>query len=334
MRAAYDGRSKAATAHVGSRLAHTAAVRIVPATPEAIAEAAARLREGGLVAFPTETVYGLGARARDAVAVRRVFAQKGRPPTHPLIAHVTGEAQARTLAAEWPEVASRLARALWPGPLTLVVPKAKDVPAEVSGGSDSIAIRAPAHPVALALVEALGEPVVAPSANRYQSISPTTAAHVRASLGADADVLVLDGGPCARGLESTVLDVRVHPARILRPGPIGPGALFALGVDVELEGGDVAEDELRPSPGMDARHYAPRTPLVLAGSDAAADELVREGRAVRLALPTEPEDAARMLYAELHRLDALGAPTIVAVLPREEERWLAVRDRLRRAARP
>lgn len=306
-------------------------MRVVQANEASIAEAAARLRAGGLVAFPTETVYGLGARALDADAVRRVFAAKGRPSAHPLIAHVTGEEQARTLASEWPEVASKLARALWPGPLTLVVPRAERVPVEVSGGAPSIAIRAPAHPVAAALLEAVGEPIVAPSANRYQALSPTTAEHVRASLG-DADVLVLDGGPCARGLESTVLDVRVHPARILRPGPIGPGALFALGVEVAIATGDVAENDVRPSPGMDARHYAPRAPLFLAET---REELARlaaaEGARV-LALPADPDDAARVLYAELHRLDAEGARAIAVLMPPAEERWLAVRDRLGRAS--
>ncbi|HSN34083.1 MAG TPA: L-threonylcarbamoyladenylate synthase, partial [Ideonella sp.] len=175
--------------------------RVLPADAPAIAEAAALLRAGELVAFPTETVYGLGGRALDPAALARIFAAKGRPPTHPLIAHVTSPAEAAALSSAWDARAERLAERFWPGPLTLVVPRAPSVPAALSGGKPTVAVRAPAHPVAQALLAALGEPIAAPSANRYQTVSPTTAAHVVRSLG-DAIPLVLDGGRCQAGLES------------------------------------------------------------------------------------------------------------------------------------
>jgi L-threonylcarbamoyladenylate synthase len=317
-------------------------VRILAALPDGpdarahVAEAAERLRAGRLVAFPTETVYGLGARALDPAAVERVFETKGRPKGHPLIVHVRSEDEARTLASEWSARASRLARAFWPGPLTLVVPRAAHVPDVVTGGLATVAVRAPAHPVALALLEALGEPVVAPSANRFQSLSPTQAEHVARSLEG-ADVLVLDGGPCARGLESTVVDVTGARARVLRPGPIAPSALEAvLGEPVEVASSSVPTDAPRPSPGMDARHYAPRARLLLADGDAQAERMLAAwpgpGRAMRLRLSDDPSRAARDLYAELHALDDAGAGAIVVVLPPEGEAWGALRDRLLRAA--
>jgi L-threonylcarbamoyladenylate synthase len=314
-------------------------LEVVPDGPEAranVAEAAARLRAGGLVAFPTETVYGLGARALDPAAVERVFATKGRPKGHPLIVHVRDEVEARAVASAWSARASRLAGDFWPGPLTLVVPRAPQVPDAVTGGLATVAVRAPAHPVALALLGALGEPIVAPSANRFQRLSPTRAEHVARSLG-DADVLVLDGGPCARGLESTVVDVTGPRARVLRPGPVTRAALeAALGEPVEERAEAVPTDEARRAPGMDARHYAPRARLLLANDDAEAQALAAAwtgpGRAVRLRLPDDPDAASRALYAELHALDDAGVGAIVAVLPPQGDAWGALRDRLRRAA--
>lgn len=328
-RAAKGEQKHSTMVHAGI-LARMSPVRIVPANDASIAEAADRLRRGLLVAFPTETVYGLGARVWDAEAVRRVFAAKGRPEGHPLIAHVLGEDSARTLAREWPEIASRVAGAFWPGPITVVVPKIAAVPGEVTGGLDSIAIRAPAHPVAHALLAELGDPIVAPSANRHQTLSPTTAEHVRASLG-DADVLVLDGGPCDRGIESTVLDVRVHPARILRPGPIGLEALRAAGVDVEIGSSSAAEGAARPSPGMSARHYAPRATLLTASTDAELRGFARTGASV-LELPDDPDRAGHELYARLFELDESGAKVIAVKMPPDTDAWRAVRDRLLRAS--
>ncbi|MBU6365517.1 MAG: threonylcarbamoyl-AMP synthase, partial [Gemmatimonadetes bacterium] len=197
------------------------------ATPEAIRDAAAALRRGELVAFPTETVYGLGANALDPEAVARVYAAKGRPAWNPLIAHVADVAAARALARHWPPAAERLAAACWPGPLTLVLPKAAHVPDAVTAGRDAVGIRVPDHPVALALLHEAGVPVVAPSANRFTQVSPTTAGHVQEALG-DRVAHILDGGPCQVGIESTVLDLTQDPPAILRPGMLDARQLAAL----------------------------------------------------------------------------------------------------------
>ena len=311
-------------------------VDAVAPEPDLIAEAVRVLRGGGLVAFPTETVYGLGARALDAAAIERIFVAKGRPRSHPLIAHVLDEAQARTLAREWNERASALARAFWPGPLTIVVPRASAVPDAVTGGGDSVAVRSPAHPVAQALLAALGEPIVAPSANRYQALSPTRAEHVVRSLG-DADVLVLDGGACSEGIESTVVDVRGALPEILRLGSVSREQLARVLPDVILASTAVAEGAQRASPGMDARHYAPRAKLHLVadaeGARQRVEALRREGAEVALAtLPLRADVAARELYALLHRLDDEGYAHIVMVRPPESPEWEAIADRLRRAA--
>jgi L-threonylcarbamoyladenylate synthase len=318
-----------------------------------LAEAARVLRSGGLVAFPTETVYGLGARAFDEPAILRVFVAKGRPAQHPLIVHVEGEADARTLAEAWPAAASRLARALWPGPLTLVVDRAAHVPAAVSGGGGSIALRAPSHAVARGLIAALGEPIAAPSANRYQGLSPTTAAHVVRQLG-DAVDLVLDGGACDAGIESTVVDVR-GAVRVLRPGAVGLTALRAVEPDIVFRAERAAERELRASPGMDERHYAPRAPICIAstvdGALAVANEMAAAGARVGLVVhggPCRPTsdrvlvrelapDAvnyARHFYAALHDLDAAVVSGIVVQSVPDDEAWWAIADRLRRAATP
>ncbi len=309
------------------------------------------LRAGGLVAFPTETVYGLGARAIDEAALLRVFAAKGRPPTHPLIAHVLDAARARELASMWSVRASRLAEAFWPGPLTLVVPRAPSVLAALTGGGDSVAIRAPAHPVARALLAALGEAVAAPSANRYQSISPTTAAHVVASLGVSVD-LVLDGGACDRGLESTVVDVRGDAPRVLRPGPLTLAQLRVVEPSTEAAAITLDGAAPRPSPGMDARHYAPRARLVVGGTsteaEALASQLAASGvkvglvlrapprspaaRVVVRALPADAEGYARGFYAALHELDAGAVDVIVLEEVPVDEGWGAVADRMRRGS--
>jgi L-threonylcarbamoyladenylate synthase len=330
---------------------------IDPRRPERrlLAEAARVLRGGGLVAFPTETVYGLGALALDERALARVYEAKGRPAHHPLIAHVESEAQARALARSWPETAERLARAFWPGPLTLVVERAAHVPAAVAGGAASLAVRVPSHPVAHALLAVLGEPLAAPSANRYQGLSPTTAAHVVKELG-DRIELVLDGGPCDAGIESTVVDVRERPSRVLRPGAVGLEALTAVAPDLRTVPPDLAAGEQRASPGLDARHYAPRARLLLAPT---RDEAVlvarslagREGRPVGLVvrapsveaippgllektLPSEAPDYARLLFATLHELDDEGVCAIVVQAVPDEPAWWAVADRLARGSTP
>jgi len=335
-------------------------VRVLSVDPQqpdgrAIAEAAAAIRAGRLVVFPTETVYGLGARAADPAAVKRIFEVKGRPPRHPLIVHVLGEAEAKTQASEWPPLASDLAKAFWPGPLTLVVPKGPSVPPEATGGGDTVALRAPSHPVARALIAAVGEPIVAPSANRYQSLSPTRAEHVIAALG-DQDLIILDGGPCPSGIESTVVDVRGAEPRVLRPGALSIEALRAVVPSLAFVPMVANPDSIRPSPGMDARHYAPRTPLVLAKDRADAiartSDLVDAGElkvAVVLigepllakepdpgapvhVLPGHPDAAGAALYALLYELDEENLTRVVVQAPPDEPGWEAVADRLRRAA--
>jgi len=321
--------------------------------PSAIAEAAAVLRAGGIVAIPTETVYGLAAAALDPEAVARVYAAKGRPKHHPLIAHVLDEAQARELAAVWPDRASALARLFWPGPLTLVVDRAPNVPSAVAGGTDSIAVRAPSHPVARAVIEALGQPLAAPSANRYQGLSPTTAAHVVKQLGDLVD-LVLDAGDCDAGIESTVVDVRDDPPRVLRPGALDLGALRRVVPGIEAQTDSIRGATPRVAPGMEARHYAPRARLLLADTWVEAQRIayglaaagakvglvthekrttsVREVRVLVRTLPRDPAQYARKLYGTLHDLDDAGCDSIVVQGVPHDEAWWAVADRLRRGS--
>lgn len=312
-----------------------------------IARAVAVLRDGGLAAFPTETVYGLGADARNPEAVRRIYALKGRPATHPLIVHIAGAQQLADWARDIPPAAHSLAAQYWPGPLTLVLKRAAGVDDAVTGGQDTIALRAPAHPVAQALLQAFGGGLAAPSANRYGSLSPTSAEHVRAEFGADL-ACVLDGGASAVGLESTILDMSsAHPA-LLRPGRITASELeAALGTPL------AAADEHSPRvPGGEARHYAPRTPLALVEAARLSEktlDLLARGRKVAvlarvvsrptmdqgLAWISAPPDAAgyaHELYAALRRLDAARGHILLVELPPAEEAWAAVHDRLSRAA--
>ena len=313
-----------------------------------VREACAVLAGGGLVAFPTETVYGLGARALDPAAVAKIFVAKGRPPGHPLIVHVLGTEDARALTSTWTDAADRLAAAFWPGPLTLVVERGADVPPEVTGGGGSVAIRATSHPLARALIAGAG-PLAAPSANRYQSLSATTAAHVVKSLGDSVD-LVLDGGAAWAGIESTVVDARGPSLRLLRHGAVAASAIRALGVELlEAPAAAIATTIVHVSPGQDAKHYAPRADLhVVDGREAAlnrARELSTSRRTVlvtRVAVAvadveivTLPEDAegfARQLFATLHRLDDAGAAAIVVEGVPAGDAWAAVADRLRRGS--
>jgi L-threonylcarbamoyladenylate synthase len=334
-------------------------LRVDPVSPDRslLSEAADVLRRGGLVAFPTETVYGLGASAESEAAVARVFEAKGRPPTHPLILHVDGTEAARASARVWPGRAEALAAAFWPGPLTLVLERAARVCAAVAGGGDSVAVRVPAHPVARALLALVGHAVAAPSANRYQGLSPTTAAHVVRQLGDRVD-LVVDAGPADAGMESTVVDVRGDVAVVLRPGAVDLAALRAVAPDVRLHAGVVAEPLSRPSPGMDERHYSPRARMVVAPTAERAFEqasrlasagdraglLVREpwrpreqGADPRLLVRVLPGDAAgyaRAFYAALHALDEAGADVIIVEQVPTEGPWWAVADRLRRGCAP
>ncbi|WP_441291394.1 L-threonylcarbamoyladenylate synthase [Sorangium sp. KYC3313] len=317
-----------------------------------IARAAEILRRGGLVAFPTETVYGLGARADDARAARGIFEAKGRPPGNPLIVHVPDVASARALADGWPPDAERLAHAMWPGPLTLIVARRADRVADVvAAGGPTVAIRIPVHPVARALLDAVGLPIAAPSANRSTEISPTTAEHVEKSLGGRIDA-ILDGGPTAVGIESTIVDVTRSPARVLRPGHVTAEAIAALVPLAPLQttaGLITAPAERAPSPGTHARHYAPRAQVALVPAQDVRGALDRAARAGSRAgavehgsrtatgphaelLPGDPAGYAAALYAALHRLEDAGCDVIVIAAVPEGPAWDAVRDRLTRAS--
>jgi L-threonylcarbamoyladenylate synthase len=311
--------------------------RIVPPDAAGIAAAVELLRAESVVAFPTETVYGLGADAFSRKAIGEVYRLKNRPSWNPLIVHVADVAAARELAAEWPAAADRLAAAFWPGPLTLVVRRAGHLTG-VGADNDTIALRIPAHDVALRLLAAVGLPLAAPSANRSESISPTTAEHVLRSL---PDVpLVLDGGPSSWGIESTVLDLTTPVPTLLRPGALGLRALRDVTGAIALPATETADGVGRPSPGMSRRHYAPRAVLHLVPDVRAVDipektgVLTYEGVAVPGAeiLSADPREYAADLYAALHRLDDSGAETILVQQPPESEDWLAIRDRLGRAS--
>jgi L-threonylcarbamoyladenylate synthase len=299
-----------------------------------VTRAAEVLRAGGLVAFPTETVYGLGADAGNDAAVRRIFAVKGRPEDHPLIVHVASAALLDAHAAQVPRAARLLAEALWPGPLTLLVERSSAVSPVVTGGRSTVGLRVPAHPLALALLDAFGGGIAAPSANRFGRVSPTTASHVVSDLGADVD-LVLDGGPCPVGVESTIVDCTVDPPMILRHGGVPAERLDALlGRAVQR----VATGPSRAS-GMLDSHYAPRCGVELVPDRPAADErvqeLVLEGRRADVLDPgPDAETYARHLYAWLRDADARGLDVLVAVPPPAEGLGAAVIDRLRKAASP
>jgi L-threonylcarbamoyladenylate synthase len=339
-----------------------------------IARAAAVLAGGGLVAFPTETVYGLGADAASDAAVARIFAAKRRPPSHPLIVHLADGARLDDWAIDIPEVARELARAAWPGPLTLILRKGPRVAAAATGGAATVGLRVPAHPVAQALLRRFGGGIAAPSANRFGAVSPTTAEHVASDLGAAVDYL-LDGGPCAVGVESTIVDLSRGRAVLLRPGGLVREAIEPI------TGPLVAADAAAPAaPGTLASHYAPRAEVIAVAADqvpaavaaarardrrvavlapagafaawpdlaaaaaeAAADAVgARDARGARgaprivhvLRLPDEPAAMARALYAALRDLDAAEIDVVIAALPGEAGLGEAVADRLRRAAGP
>jgi len=297
-------------------------------TSLSISDAARILQDGGLVAFPTETVYGLGANALDASAVAKIYELKGRPRTSPLIVHASSIQMARTLVSEWPREAEELAQRWWPGPLTLVLPKDPRIPDIVTAGLQTVGVRVPAHPVALELIEACGLPLAAPSANRFKELSPTTAGHVTAAFG--GSIPVLDGGPTRVGIESTVVSIAGGKITLLRPG------MIALG---EIEQA-VAPEGAHPSPGMAARHYSPRTPLLLINTPSEMPD--RRGAylwwntsgltARSLRMPDDPVAYARRIYSALHDLDQENWPWIAVEAPPDTAAWAAIADRLKRAA--
>ncbi|OIQ93464.1 threonylcarbamoyl-AMP synthase [mine drainage metagenome] len=315
---------------------------------EQIARAAALLRAGELVAFPTETVYGLGADASNPQAVAKIFAAKGRPADHPLIVHIAGVDKLDAWAREVPDAARALAAAFWPGPLTLILKRSGLVPDAVTGGQDTVGLRVPNHPLALALLAEFGGGVAAPSANRFGRISPTTAAHVRAELG-DAVPLVVDGGPCAVGIESTIVDLSRGAPVVLRPGAISADDIMrVLGSAPE----EATSGESPRVSGSLAAHYAPSSSLrlvVAAELEAAAQDALAQGLRVAVlcrcsqpfaaaelvwhTAPDDPAGYAHELYAALRQLDAIGPDLILVEAPPQEPAWRAVADRLARAAR-
>ncbi len=313
-----------------------------------VLRAAAILRDGGLVAFPTETVYGLGADARNAAAIARLYSVKGRPADHPVIVHVASADALGAWAADVPPAARALAEHFWPGPLTLVLRRAPGVPDAITGGHPTIGLRVPAQPLALALLRAFGDGIAAPSANRFGAVSPTTAAHVRASLGDDVD-LILDGGPCSVGVESTIVDLsEPGEPRLLRAGGVPVEDLTALlGAAPRADGGPAR------APGMLAAHYAPRACVELCADGAAlaararaltaagesgigaivpaADTTALPADVAVLARPAGAAAYAHELYALLRAADDRGISTLLVVAPDPGGVGLAVRDRLARA---
>jgi L-threonylcarbamoyladenylate synthase len=310
------------------------------AAPDAaeIQSAARLLRAGRLVAFPTETVYGLGANALDPEAVARIYSVKGRPPTSPLIVHVASVEMAQSLVTRWPAIADQLAHRFWPGPLTLVLEKQPTIPSIVTAGLSTVGLRVPAHPIALELIRAAGVPLAAPSANRFTQLSPTTADHVRRSLGSEVD-LILDGGPCQVGIESTVISLAGPQPVLLRPGGITraeiEGIVGPIAITTEVVGA-------HPAPGMHPRHYSPRTRLLLVQNGEVPDQgrgiylqrnhpPARPGVAI-VQMPSTPIEYAATLYDKLHAADAAGYDWIAVDAPPKTPDWEAVRDRLQRAA--
>jgi L-threonylcarbamoyladenylate synthase len=312
-----------------------------------VSRAAALLRAGELVAFPTETVYGLGADASNPQAVAKIFAAKGRPADHPLIVHLPGASHLDRWAVDIPEAARTLAAAFWPGPLTLILRRHPSVSDAITGGQDTVGLRVPNHPLALQLLHEFDGGVAAPSANRFGRVSPTTAAHVREELG-DAVALILDGGPCAVGIESTILDLSEATARILRPGMLDAQAIAAVLGYTPAFG--AAQNAPRVSGSLET-HYAPQTPLRLVTTAglgdavhkalgiglrvavlAAGQAAVGDERLIWRTAAADPGHFAHDLYARLRELDALGVDLILVAAPPADEAWRAVADRLNRAA--
>lgn len=322
--------------------------------PEVIARAAALIRAGQLVAMPTETVYGLAGDALSPTAIDRIYAAKGRPRFNPLIAHVTGIRQAREYAAEWPTMADALATRFWPGPLTLVLRRKANVPDALTAGLDTFGVRVPDHPVALALIEASQTPLAAPSANRFTEVSPVTAQQVARGLGDGVD-MILDAGHTRVGIESTVVDVSGGRPVILRPGMISREQIEAVVGPAGRSSTPTRADAARPSPGMVAKHYAPRARVVMVPAerfDEALDESVARvgaraqvgavtrsvaspaGLGLGVRLPDDADGYAVHLYDALHAADEAQCEELLVESPPAGAAWDAIRDRLLRAAHP
>ena len=345
----FDGDSVAASLGDGDP-------RIKPATAENIKKAADIIKSGGLAAFPTETVYGLGANGLDEAACRRIYAAKGRPSDNPLILHVASVAGLIPLVDTVPPMANALFNAFSPGPLTVVLKKSARVPSVVSGGLDTVAVRIPSHLVARSLIKAAGVPVAAPSANKSGRPSPTTAAHVAADIGDELEI-ILDGGACEVGLESTIVSLATNPPRLLRPGGISLAQLEAVLGRVEVDGavtGDVPQDVSPAAPGMKYRHYAPKADVFLLNGSSAdvlnymvsAEESEKAvgilcldgeltafgGTATVISLGGTAKAAAAGLYSALRLMDEANVSKIYCKLPPPDGDWLAVYNRLIKAA--
>jgi L-threonylcarbamoyladenylate synthase len=326
------------------------------ATPEDITRAAEILRSGGTVAFPTETVYGLGANALDPTAVANIFIAKERPNWDPLIVHISSRAMLDEVATV-PQQAEALIDAFWPGPLTLLLPRTKKIPDAVTAGRPLVGVRMPTHPIALALIEAAGVPIAAPSANRFGRTSPTTATHVLEDLDHRIDA-ILDGGPTTVGVESTVLDPNQSPMILYRPGAITAAMLEPIGGPVTLyqpPQQTTAEPQSLPSPGVGIRHYAPHAQLILVDSEAELNfhltQSATDEKSIGIMLPQgwampndhaetfpwgridDPASLAQSLFAGLRELDRRGVAIILCPLPQPEGLGLAIRDRLKKAAK-
>jgi L-threonylcarbamoyladenylate synthase len=319
--------------------------RILPYGDDSIREAAAALRAGEPVAFATETVYGLGARTLDERAIARIYALKGRPSDNPLIAHVLDVPQARTVSERWDRRSLRAAAALWPGPLTMILPRAAGVPRSACGGLDTIAVRSPVHPLARCLLYAVNDAISAPSANRSGEVSPTSAEHVAHDYPEVPGLIVLDGGPCRVGIESTVVDLCEAKPVVRRLGSVSIEQLVSVLGPVEV---DIAHAQ-GPSPGSARRHYSPRTPSALVGRSELDGAIARERSAGRrvaavvlsklgadadhvTALPADGDACAAALYDALRRADSASCDIILVERPsRADGIWAAIRDRLERA---
>jgi L-threonylcarbamoyladenylate synthase len=325
-------------------------------TPElfqkAVRRAAELLRAGEVVALPTETVYGLAANALDEAAVAKIFQIKGRPSHNPIIIHVAGNEMAQACVTQWPELAERFSKSFWPGPLTLVLPRAGKIPGNVTAGGETVGIRWPSHPFIQAVIRECGFPLAAPSANLSNQVSPTNAEHVRAQLAGKIP-LIVDGGQSQVGIESTVLDLTVSPPKILRPGMIHAESLTAVGGEIQISNSEFKISDLR-SPGLLKKHYSPKAKLlVLNWRDDAELKFKIQNSKFKIencfivahtripagkyfadvsVMPHDAEAFARALYAELHRCDAAGAELIVVEAPPDLAEWSGIADRLRRAA--
>jgi L-threonylcarbamoyladenylate synthase len=317
----------------------------------AVERAVELLRAGEAVALPTETVYGLAANALDAKAVARIYEIKGRPAHNPIIVHVASVQMAKRCVSQWPALADKLARAFWPGPLTIVLPRVKEIPDNVTAGGDTVGVRWPSHPFIQEVIRACDFPLAAPSANLSNQISPTNADHVARQLDGKIP-LIVDGGQSQVGLESTVLDLTVTPPRLLRPGMIHEETLMAVTEKLTRGLGD--SEEILKSPGQLRKHYAPKAKLVILKWRNEADLRAKlstldprpstlhllahthipshEGFARVSVIPHDAEAFARALYAELHRCDELGAELIVVEAPPDTSEWRAIADRLKRAS--